>query len=398
MVNSSIQKGTSDRYKKHFEEWENFVEQFLATQDFITDSYLQGLSKPTQVECVLAFLAHLYFDKGLSPPSIANYLSGIKYRFQTRSSDYSFFEGIAIKRFMKGTAYNDAILGVHRDKKSPIPLSMIMEINRDFLKENTVEDAPYRVAILMAYFFLLRQSEYIYHNRSNDHALRVEDVEYRMKDGCFVMSHKLRESTYKIKDIDLVKVTLRHCKNDPFRQGNSFWFSRKEVDGFDFVKELAKFSYQSHCQDGDVFTSCRYGAGYKSISRVTYGKVQQLLKKIAHKHGLDAKVFGTHSFRIGGATALASGSIGIDLIQRIGGWKSDITPMQYTQPSSEAFAKAHGVLMSEYSFTIKDLMLQVKTKEKRISNVMDMESENFIRNKSDFLPYFDCDPEGMEGD
>jgi hypothetical protein len=70
MVNSSIQKGTSDRYKKHFEEWENFVEQFLANQDFITDSYLQGLNKPTQMECVLAFLAHLYFDKELSPPFV----------------------------------------------------------------------------------------------------------------------------------------------------------------------------------------------------------------------------------------------------------------------------------------------------------------------------------------
>jgi hypothetical protein len=94
----------------------------------------------------------------------------------------------------------------------------------------------------------------------------MDDVEYRMKDGCFVMiSHKLRDSTYRIKDIDLVKVTLRHCKNYPFRQGNSLWFSRKEVDGFDFVKELAKFSYQSHCQDGDVFTSFRYGAG--SLSR-----------------------------------------------------------------------------------------------------------------------------------
>ena len=65
---------------------------------------------------------------------------------------------------------------------------------------------------------------------------------------------------------------------------------------------------QDHCQDGDVFTSCRYGAGYKRISRVTYGKVQQLLKKIAYKHGLDAKVFGTHSFRILGQSCEQSGS------------------------------------------------------------------------------------------
>ena len=47
MVNSSIQKGTRDRYKKHFEEWKDFVEQFLVNQDFIADSYLQGLDSPS---------------------------------------------------------------------------------------------------------------------------------------------------------------------------------------------------------------------------------------------------------------------------------------------------------------------------------------------------------------
>ena len=86
-----------------------------------------------------------------------------------------------------------------------------------------------------------------------------------------------------------------------------------EVDGLDFVKEMAKISYQSHCQDGDVFTSCRYGENKSRISRVTYSKVQKLLKRIALEHGFDPKIFGTHSFRIGGATALASGNIGIDL-------------------------------------------------------------------------------------
>ena len=71
--------------------------------------------------------------------------------------------------------------------------------------------------------------------------------------------------------------------------------------------------------------------------------------------------------------------------------------MQYTQPSSEAFAKAHGVLMREYTFIKKDLMLQVKTQETRSSNLMSTESKNFVSNNSNFLPYFNCDPEGMEG-
>jgi len=395
MVSGSIQKKTSERYRKHFAEWSDFVDQFLLHKDFHTDYYLSGLSEPLQVKCVLAFLAHLYFDQGLSPSTIGNYLSGIRYSFQTLSASHAFFDQIATQRFMKGALLNDAVLGVHRDKKSPIPLSMIKEIDKKFLKDNTVEDAPYRVAIFMAYFFLLRQSEYIYHNTSNDHALRVEDVEYRMDDGVFVQSHKLRSSKYGIKHVNLVKITLRHCKNDPFRLGNSFWFDRMEdEDGFDFVKELAKFSYQSHCQDGDVFTSCRYGKNKSCISRVTYVKVQKLLKKLAVEHNLDPKVFGTHSFRIGAATALAAGNVSVDLIQRVGGWKSDITPMQYTQPSSGAFAKAHGVLMNEKSFTKQDLLLQIRTKDKRAMDCIQLNTE--IKPSKSLLPYFDCHQEEDE--
>jgi Phage integrase family len=394
MVTGSVQKKTNERYRKIFAEWNDFVDKFLLHKDLDTDCYLSGLTEPLQVECVLAFLAHLYYDQGLAPNTISNYLSGIRYNFQLRSASHSFMDKMTTQRFLKGALLNDAVLGVHRDKKSPMPLEMIMEINRKFLKENTVEDAPYRIAIFMAYFFLLRQSEYIYHNTSNDHALRVEDVEYRMKDGVFVTSHMLRASKYGIKQIDLVKITLRHCKNDPFRLGNAFWFSRREVDGFDLVKELATFSYQSYCQDGDVFTSCRYGADRSCISRVTYVKVQKLLRQIALEHNLDPKVFGTHSFRIGGATALAAGNVGIDLIQRIGGWKSDITPMQYTQPSSGAFAKAHDVLMNEKSFTKQDLLLQIRTKDKRMQDCASINDQG--RSNKPFLPLFVCTREEDE--
>ena len=68
------------------------------------------------------------------------------------------------------------------------------------------------------------------HNTSNDHALRVEDVEFRMSDGVFVQSHKLRSGK---KHVNPVKVMFQHCEKDPFRHGNSFLFNRKEVDGLD---------------------------------------------------------------------------------------------------------------------------------------------------------------------
>ena len=72
--------------------------------------------------------------------------------------------------------------------------------------------------------------------------------------------------------------------------------------------------------------------------------------------------------------------------------------MQYTQPSSGAFGVAHSVLVNKESFTKKDLLLQVKTKLKRSTDV-----ESLINNKikqlkgvtetnlfSNLLPKFEC--------
>ena len=173
---------------------------------------------------------------------------------------------------------------------------------------------------------------------------------------------------------------------------------QQEDGSLDFVKEMEKFSWQSHCRDSDVFTSCRYGDQLEKISRVTYTKVRKLLRLLAERHGFDPKMFGTHSFRIGGATALASGNVNIDMIQRLGGWKSNITPMQYTQPSSGAFGVAHSVLMNEDSYTEKDLVLHVKTKLKRANDVevltkKKVQQLNNCRGNtvlSNFLPKFEC--------
>ena len=63
--------------------------------------------------------------------------------------------------------------------------------------------------------------------------------------------------------------------------------------------------------------------------------------------------------------------------------------MQYTQPSSGAFAKAHEVLMNENSFTKQDLLLQVRTKDKRAMECVKLH-KGIIPNKSSLMPFFEC--------
>jgi hypothetical protein len=249
---------------------------------------------------------------------------------------------------------------------------MIRSLLETQLDPLRLTDRPYRISVLMAYFFLLRQSEYIYSTKSNDHALRTDDIEYRVaSSGVLIPSFRLASSRIPLSLFDLVKVTLRHCKNDPFRQGNSFWCLRSphRPGQVDLVNEMLNFSMISNSLSGDVFTSIRC-PGNATPMQVTYRRVMKLISSTACKFGFNPKLFGTHSFRISGATTLAAGQVAATTIQKLGGWRSMTTQMEYSQASSGAFSAAHQILHDERVFTIADLQLQVQTLSTRNPNTV----------------------------
>jgi hypothetical protein len=398
-ISKSIQEKTSKQYGKKFEEWRDFVTKFN-DQDQLQDEYLTGMT-PTEKSAIgLAFMSYLYYDKGLSPSTISNYMSAIRFQFQIMMEVMPWEEDFAGKRFMRGVLLNDAALGIQRDKKRPIPFSMILYIVNVKLNKSTIEDAPCRIAVLIAYFFLLRQSEYIYQKQSNDHAIRVSDVEFRIRNkGVFIQSHLLRNSGYLIRDIDLVKITLRHCKNDPFRQGNSFWCEREysKNGSIDLVREMAEFSWTANSINGDVYTSCRLGTNKTKMGRATYSRMMDLIKSTALHFGFESHIFGTHSFRISGATTLDAGAVDSRTVQRLGGWAVPQTALEYTQANTGAFTVAHRALLNPNNFTIADLQLQIQTKKTRHAQQRLLPGENDETLSSHYVPVFAFEEELVDG-
>ena len=361
---------------------------------------MHGLDSTEKSAIGLAFMSYLYYEKGVSPSTVANYMSAIHFHFQTMMEVMPWESDFANQKFMREALLNDAILGIQRDKKRPIPFSMILYMVNTTLNKDTIDDAPYRVAVLIAYFFLLRQSEYIYQKHLNDHAIRVSDVEFQnRRDGKFVMSHQLRTSGWQINDIDLVKVTLRHCKNDPFRQGNSFWCAREiSKDGsLDLVQEMAEFSWRSNSEEGDVFTSCRLKSNRTKMGRVTYSKMMEIIKLTAEFFGFNSNIFGTHSFRISGATTLDAGSVDSRTVQRLGGWAVPQTAIEYTQANTGAFTIAHRALLNPNNFTIADLQLQIQTKVTRSSNQKQLPGRNDTKSNTQRMPEFAFEEELEDG-
>jgi hypothetical protein len=255
VIDNSVQRPTQHQYSSKWQRWIRFTDQYFAGRQH-PGEYLQRSNTEDRAACVQSFLACLYFDDGVAPSTINNYLSAIRSRFQRDKQNSECLQGDNIARFMRGIQLQDAALGVQHDKKRPIPLSMIQSLISIDLQQHNLIDSSYRIAVLMAYFFLLRQSEYIYSVAEGNHAIRVNDVEFRLKDSeVLIPSHQLRDSSYRDHDIDLVKVTLRHCKNDPFRQGNAFWRARTApVPGqIDLISEMVQFSLAANSVDGDVY-------------------------------------------------------------------------------------------------------------------------------------------------
>jgi hypothetical protein len=247
------------------------------------------------VQILLSFLAFLYVERNLEKTTISNYVSGIKYHIQLAGGHTGFFDEIVIKkRFSRSAALKDAEIGRTREKKRPIPfLVLIMYMLKKLLDRSKAQDAPYRIiAILVAYFFLLRQSEYIYQARVGAHVILASDVEFRLSDGSFLSSDKIQHLSYE--EVDLVKVTLRHCKNDPFRQqGNSFWCGKQDsTASIELVREMFTFAQQARSHGSDVFTSIRTFSD-PPVIRVTYKRMMELLSHVASDHNLSPHIFGT---------------------------------------------------------------------------------------------------------
>jgi hypothetical protein len=96
-----------------------------------------------------------------------------------------------------------------------------------------------------------------------------------------------------------------------------------------------------------------------------------LIHNTAVRHRFPPNLFGSHSFRIAGATTLDAGLIPPETIRRIGAWRSSTTPMEYSQASTGAFNNAHQVLRNPNVFTEADLRLQVHTFNTRTGAIRD---------------------------
>ena len=166
------------------------------------------------------------------------------------------------------------------------------------------------------------------------------------------MSHDPNLFSYNLNQVVGVIINNRGSKADMSGEGFRFDYDRVPVSqscAIDFVAMLFEWSIVACLLPSQPFLS------YRGRWKLQYSLFQKAIKKVASAMGLDATRFSSHSFRIGGASAMAAAGVHDYVIQKIGRWKS-LTFLQYIRTASAVFNLAFAALVNPNSFTMADLV------------------------------------------
>jgi integrase len=190
-----------------------------------------------------------------------------------------------------------------KEKKIPVTIGMLnwLADNLHLGQDGTPRDhdeVRVWIAIVLGYFFLLRVSELL--------ELRQEDVQARRGD----------EWCTDWQRADSVTVLIRGSKTDQYNLG--CLRSQHRVGGTLCPVGVMKMWGSLAHGDEPIFDA--QGPHAKRDGRT---RIQNWLRVAAAAVGLPAHRVGTHSLRIGGATALYNAGWELGAIQRFGRWASN---------------------------------------------------------------------------
>ena len=133
-------------------------------------------------------------------------------------------------------------------------------------------------------------------------------------------------------------VCLEKRKNDQFREGSQVVISRADKAPCPVAvveKFLRKGDHDRNRTIWRRIQNTRNGPKLRSAP-MTYSRASELFKKAVKDEGLDAKEYGLHSLRSGGATTAAALGIPDRLLQRQGGWRTAKAKNNYILESRSA--------------------------------------------------------------
>ena len=302
---------------------------------------------------LLCFQQSLALFQQLKPETISNYMSGVKFFFNSLFIPTEGFENDVFRRVRQNLQIDyRRVYGLKREKKRlPFTLDMILE-SRKIISIHNARDHLAFNAMLIGFFLLLRSSELVPTNAK--HHLLSQHVTFSFKKNNFVQdipSHEVQP----FKDYGAllgVSILIRSQKNDQEGDGMKYHFKKEEITStynIDLSTELLKCAMKHQPSYDHPFLS-------DSVERVqlSYDHYQQMCKRVAKFCDFDPDLFGTHSVRIGGASTLAAAEVPNHYIQKMGGWRST-TFLDYIRTSLQIVNNSKLLLANKSIFNSQHL-------------------------------------------
>jgi hypothetical protein len=305
--------------------------------------------------CVLSFLAHLKINIGVSGSTACNYLSGVRFMLLNSNVDVAFMDrSNAIKTTRAGMHLLHRAESKEADtKRLPLTCEMIaygkdvMYNARDVFTSRAIG-----IALLIGFCCLARVSEYL--RTKGKHHFRAEDVVFILtpladsEQPRYIPS--MEAHLYSNDEVVGVIYTLKDAKNDTDGKGYTIPFDRnKSPDAaFDFVGDSFDFASFARPKRGSPFISSSAG------EELSYDSLLKAIKNIAIHFDLDPSRCGTHSSRIGGASALSAAGIEDSIIKIMGRWQS-LAFLKYIRLAASIYNRALEALTNKSTFTINNM-------------------------------------------
>lgn len=255
----------------------------------ITDSW------PIPLDHITQFIAYLSLNR-FSPSSVKCYVSGLNFYHKLKNF-YDLTQVFVVRKLLDGIKRSKSPVP---DARLPITYDILKKLiaNLPIICNSKYEGILFSTAFILSFFAFLRVGEVTVPNKDTiaGHTIKVENI-------CC--------------NDEIIQLHLHSSKNDQFGKGIILTITKQVDTDFCPVRHLNKYLALRPKIGGPLF--CHYGG--KPLTRYQF---TAMLKKILSVLNLSTLgQFGTHSFRIGGATHFAMLGYSNEEVQQMGRWKSD---------------------------------------------------------------------------
>ena len=136
---------------------------------------------------------------------------------------------------------------------------------------------------------------------------------------------------------EVMRVTIKQSKTDPFRQGIQLFIGRTNSDICP-VRALLNYLVERGPSEGPLFI-------FPDGSFLTRQRLVEAVRRALDRAGLNASHYSGHSFRIGAATTAAKKGMEDSVIKTLGRWRS-LAYLEYIRIPREQLASYSRILVS----------------------------------------------------